>query len=435
MQRWTLEKINKWIFLVALFSLLIRTESFSTTHLLNPFEILFIISSILFVVDIVFQRKIRVFVQSIKKPVWIALIVLFSSVAVGSILGGVVSHIPFSQNMLMEFGTFMIAVATFCQLAYYTASDPAFGVRALYALLSPAVFIIFVLVPHLAYSTHLITPGNVALQGFTLNTNIFSKTLLIPALFFMSYALGEVKSVWIKFSWAVLAALTITLQLWSIERGGMLALAVGIAFVWAWYTFSQFNWKKLLRNTILILLIVCAGFLMAPLSVKKIALNRILNFEKNQLPAEILDQESVGGIFLKSVTNPTPAPTVLGVQAPDSRLAIWPYYLRYIIRHPLGIGPNTHVAAHIQYQNRTFINSGPHNSYLELLLWGGIGALGSVVYLLWYSVRNLFRKGKELTPYVVALGGILVALSVAILFNDSIQSYWLWSILALAICI
>lgn len=404
----TLEQVNKNLLLVALLSLLFRVGNFAIGYIPKTFEVIFALIVLLTAVDLLKNNKIKEFFFSIPRNIRIAVFCLVSSILIGWVFATAYLKIPLSFNMLLEFGTFIISLGIFILIIFYTRNDKTYIKKYFYALLAPVVYIFFMIFPEVAYHFNFALGNHFV--GFTSNPNIVSKILLIPAMFFIVSSLFEIKNKWFQLGYVALSSFLVFLLFWTSSRGAILSLILGTIFIWLIFSLNNFNWKKLLKSGIIVFLILFIGFILTPSSVKNVILNRISNTE----------------ISIVASINSTS----------ESRLQIWSFYLKYVSTNPLGIGPNTHMNFNLMDNNGNYLNLGPHNTYLQIWLWGGLLGLLSFIYILISAFKNLFFKLKSnFDPITVALTAVLFTLLLSIMFDDSLSFYWLWVILALSFLI
>lgn len=435
----SLEKISKHILLLGLALLLFRNSSFVLTLIPKPFEVCFIIVTLLTLIDLIKNRKFAEFFLSIPKNIRIASIVMLASIAVGWVMAVFFRHIPSTANMLYELVAFLVAAFTGVLILYYSRNDPSYIRKCLYALAVPAVYSIFVFFPQVARFFGLAAGG---FNGFTDNVNIVSKQLLIPLMLFVTLALLESKSTLRRIGYSILSILLVALVFWAVQRAAVLGFVIGAATIWCVLVWSERSWKKMIFNGCILLAIFGLGFLAVPSEAKKVALNRIVHFDGNQISIDDLEGLTVveivqSIIHQKSESVPVTVATLTDEKkSPEPRFQIWAHYVRIVLANPLGLGPNTHITASIPFAQGNFTNPGPHNTYLEMWLWGGIAGILSFMYILVYTFRSLIRslrdKSASMTTALAILGS-LVALSVTIFFNDNMGLIWFWAMLALAL--
>ncbi len=420
----TLEEINKNLMLIATVSLVFRGSSFTNSYIPNPFEIIFSIILILTFIDFIKNKKIKEFFISIPKNIIIVILLLVFSVLFGWAVSIFIKNIEFNYNMILEFGTFIISILTFLLILFYTRNDKTYIKKYFYALLVPVIYVFFIIFPSLAIYFKLAHDG--LFLGFSNNVNIISKILLIPSIFFITKALFEFNNKYLKLIYIILSSFLFTLLLWSNQRGAVLGLFIGVIFVYI--VFSYLDFKKMISGFLIIISIFIVGFLFTPSYSNQFVLGRILNTVK------------IGFVDIKNILNINNEPLEESsrlisnqYRSSETRLKIWPYYFKYSLLNPFGIGPNTHMNTDIIYDGHVNKNLGPHNTYLQFLLWGGILGLFSFLYIIYNILFKELNKGifKKRDPILVSLIGITLAFLISMIFNDSISMYCFWVILAL----
>ena len=276
--------------------------------------------------------------------------------------------------------------------------------------------------------------NNGTFLGLTLNPNIVSKILLIPALFFTVHSLFKFQNRWIKIGHIAISCAMVALLFWVSSRGGLVALVLSLIFIWLIFSFNNFDWKKLFYSGILILIIFLIGFALTPQSGKQRVVLRALypsgSDHSNYLTVQ---DKSANAVFVKFVNDKSNNPIFIYPER-ETRFQIWPFYLKYILSNPLGIGPNTHLSFDLKDNTGEYINSGPHNTFLQIWLWGGLLGILSFMYIFISAFKNLFIKLKsDFNPFALALLGALFAVSISVMFDDSLSFFWFFIILALAL--
>lgn len=428
----TLEQVNKNLILLALITLIYRVGNFYNTFIPKPFEIILVFIIFLTFFDLLINKKFKRFFFSIDKKIWIALSCLVASVFIGWSIAVFFKHVPINLNVILEFGNFVISLIIFLLILFYTKNDKIFAQKYLYALLLPAVYIIFILFTEGASYFNL--ENNGTFLGLTLNPNIISKILLIPAVFFITHSLFKFQNKWLRIGCIVISCATVALLFWVASRGGLVSLVVSMIFVWLVFSIHNFNWKKLFYSGGLLLLIFLIGFLITPQTGKQRVFLRVLypsgssyysymaviNKPVEDIVNNFIEDKNDNHVFI--------------YPAGENRFKIWPFYLSYVIRHPLGIGPNTHFSFYLTDNNGEYINSGPHNTFLQIWFWGGLLGMLSFSYIVLNAFKNLAIKLKsDFNPRTLALMCILFAVSVSIMFDDSLSFFWFFIILALAL--
>ena len=427
----TFEDVNKNLILLALLALIYRLGNFYNTFIPKPFEIIVLLIVLLVIVDIFKNNKIKEFFFSIPRDIKIAFICLVFSVLLGwgvSILKG----IPYTFNALLEFGAFIFSLSIFLLILIYTRNDKNYVKIYFYALLLPAVYGIFVFFPKAVYYLSLGNAGT--FLGLTMNPNIISKILLIPAFFFITYSLFKSENKWLRVRYIAVSFSLVSLLFWTASRGGLISLLFASIFIWLVFSFNNFNWKKLFYSGLLIFVILAVGFALTPNTGKQRVFLRILYPAGSDASSYLaIKDKSVGYVVDKFINDRADSPVFINPER-ETRFQIWPFYFRQVWINPLGIGPNTHFSFNLRDYNGEYINSGPHNTLLQIWLWGGLLGILSFLYIFISAFKNLFIKLKsDFNPFTLALLGALFAVSISIMFDDSLGFFWFFIILALAL--
>ncbi len=416
----SLEKINKNVLYIALILLIFRQGSFSSSSIPNPFEIFFVLIVLLSAVYVTKDHKFKDLLFSVPRKLLIAGLLLLFSVLLGWSISIFLKHIPFDFNMILEFGAFVISLGTFLLVFLYAKNDPLYAKKYFYALLVPVVYILVILFPSLGNHLHLVSDQN--FLGFTTNRNIIYKILLIPVIFFITRSLFESKNIWLKVLYILISAALTDLLFWSGERGALVCVVLGATLVLLIFSFKNFSWKKSFLGGFIVVMILVFGFAIPPYLGKDMMLNRILPQESTGTK---VNSSNNSDLSIINVASP------VSHQVMENRSQFWPVYLKTAIKNPLGFGPLTHMS--VYYAPGKYLNFGPHNTYIEIWIWGGLLGLGSFLYIIWSAFKNLqTRLRLNFNSDTVALIGILFAMTISILVNDNIQLFCFWVILALS---
>lgn len=418
----TFEKVNKFVFLLALIALVYRKGNFSATHIPKPFELVFIILLVLTVIYIIFQKRIKYFFTSIPKDIlWVTGVLVFS-VLLGWIVGAPLAGIPTDLLTVLEFGTFGIGIAAFLMVLFYTKNDEKYAKWYLYALLLPNFYLVYYLCSR-GLSPYFGIPND-GFFDFTLNPNVLSKILLIPTMFFMSKSLYDFRNKnWLGMVWSILiSAIFAAFCFWTISRAATLSLVLGSVFVWLVFSFIKFHWKNLFGGAVVVAIILALGFFLVP-GVSQDAVQTKISHTVDTVTKLDVDKTAL--------VAPTPEKPVYFY---EPRLIVWSFFPKYAWEHPLGVGPATHADFGVYDGEGKHIIIGPDNTYLQIWTWGGILGILSFLYLIFSAFKSLVLRLKQgFDRDTFALLGILFALSIAIFFDGSLALYWFFIILALAI--
>ncbi len=423
------EKINKGLLLLGLVALLYREGNFAGTFIPKPFEIIFVILCVSTALFMLKGSKMKDFFASIPRKILIAVCVMLGSVFLGWISASLSGMKP-NFNMILELGTFLIGIGIFLLILFYAQGNKAYARYCLYAMLVPAIYAFFIF---LYPGTYLGINLKIHFLGFTINPNTISKILLIPAMFFVSYSLFEHRNKWIKALYIFLSASMVSLIFWTGSRGSLVSLIIGMGFILVVYIFHEFTWKKIFFGSGVILAILILGQGMLPIDRQEAFVHRVvLTFIHQPNIVSTLREYTTGVVIYQNKEEELEG--TIDIKLVEPRLIAWPFYLKYVLLHPLGIGPDTHKDFGLVDKKGNPINSGPHNTYLEIWLWGGILGILSFIYLLYCAFKNLTERIKSSFSLTnIALLAILFALSVSIFFDDSLSFYWFFIILAFAL--
>ena len=427
----SLEEINKNLVLVALLALIYRMGNFYNTFIPKPFEIIVLLIVLLAFVDVLKNNKLKEFFFAIPGDIRIAFICLIFSVLIGwgvSLLKG----IPTTFNTVLEFGTFMFSLSIFLLILIYTRNDKNYIKIYFYALLLPAVYAVFVFFPKVAFYLGLGNDGT--FLGLTMNPNIISKILLIPAFFFITYSLFKSENKWLKAGYIAVSISLVSLLFWVASRGGLISLLLASIFVWLVFSLHNFTWKKLFYSGLLIFVILAAGFALTPETGKhRVILRTLYPSGSDNLSYVLTKNKPASEVIAKFFNDKADGP-VLVYFGRETRFQIWPFYLKQVLMSPLGIGPNTHFSFNLIDYAGEYINSGPHNTFLQIWQWGGLLGMLSFLYIFISAIKNLAVKLKaDFNPEALAMLGALFAVSVSMMFDDSLSFFWFFIILALAL--
>lgn len=421
-----LEQINKFLLQLALALLVFRNGSFGASGIPKLFESCMIVLVLLTAAHLVLNRKVGEFFAAIPRKIWGALGIFYGTTILGWILAVTIFQIPSTTNMVYEIGMFSVAVVTFLLILFYSRNDREYVYQCFYSLLIPGLFVIFAFLPGVAYRFGL--ARDAAFNGFADNVEIVCKLLLIPAMYFIVQSISKGKHWWYRALYIVIAIAMTTLVIWTTQRAALLALIVASGVVWL--LTIQKQWKRAVLNAVILVVIAVLGFLLVPQIGKKASVNRVLNTDAKQSNYEQIKEKTVVELIEESAVV---SDTKVDVADTEPRVRIWGYYINKTIEAPFGLGPNTHMEATISHPRRTFVNPGPHNTYLQAWLWGGVLGLLSIVYILIVACKRLYERFRETqSSDILAVLGALVAFSIAIFFNDNLPSYWWWALLAIS---
>jgi hypothetical protein len=426
------EKANQMILFITLVLLAFRKGDLAATSVPKPFEMMFVVLILSTILELFLNKKIKYFIGVISKKIWIALICLIGSVIIGWSMSIFIIKAPFHFEMVMEFARLSIAVILFVLILYY-ANNKFLRNLYLYALLFSVINIIFLVIPN----SNFIVAGRFV--GFTNNMNTLSKILIVPTMFFTTISIFERKNSYWKYITILISACLFALMCWAGSRGGLAGLFGGLVCLLAVMMVKKLSMKEIARAIMIIVFIILLGFALTPYSGKQVVTDRILNADTQQTNYNAgLKTRSLFTIIRESTTF---APKVVtqtkeqNVSGPsESRLGIWKYYLKEAFKNPLGEGPAFNLNQKVfNSAVDEYVAADAHSTYLEVLMWGGIIAFCSFLYLIYLGGQKIkdFLIISEIDQVNIAMAAILTALLIAMTFDSDLKFFWFWAVLAL----
>ncbi len=419
----TFRGVNKMVLLATIAALATNIEkgSFTRTHMPSPFQWLLVASIVLTAIYVLKNRKIKDFFDSLPKKIWFAIGGFYLVTLIGWAIAIFSLGIPTMLHTVLDFGTFTMGVVLLVLVAFYTKDDKRYANWCLYASLIPNIYLV----------RYFLTHGMVGYWGVTndfsldklLDPNILSKTLLVPAIFFICMALFA----WKNKKWgmiivhgALAAAFSMSI-FWTVSRGGIVSLLLGAVVTWIVFSLRAFTLKKAVAGGIIVAAILSVGYMINPRGTHEaIALKA-----SNTLTLPPTSEGKVSNVTVEEIRM---------LPQTELRLLIWYFYPRYILQHPFGVGPNAAQDFNFQDRNGTHIYVGPDSTYLVVALWGGFLGLAIYLYIMWSAFAALWKRWKKAADgTTLALLGILFTLLLVLFFDGNMSLYWLYIVLGLAL--
>lgn len=127
----------------------------------------------------------------------------------------------------------------------------------------------------------------------------------------------------------------------------------------------------------------------------------------------------------------------------DSRLPIWNYFLGIALDNPLGIGFNYEQKFLYPAQEIWRDDYAPHNVFLVAWMWGGIGALLSLLIFSWFCVKHVTIQFRHIRAEMLSIEQVyyigaaiafvtlwFTSVFIGVIFSDFIQAILFGMILA-----
>ncbi len=333
---------------------------------------------------------------------WMILLILFF--LIGQSIGYFGFDIVPNLAVALNYARVVFNFALFFLIAHLILEKPKFLTYVSLAILvAPVVLLV-------AYTKFGNTPDFSILEGgrltgFLENPILLCMWLAVVFLVGMGFFL-QAKKGWLKIiilGWLCVIAAFI---LWSASRAGWLALAFGL---FAWALIYLFHMKNLVKLKFLLagtLFAFGVGYALLP------------NTHANKLQPWVA--ERVTAFVSSPLEN-------------QYRISLWQNALPVAIKNILGLGLLNSTGLQPKYvfmaEGRYDITDTPSNTFLEIMFYGGIGALLAFLLLLFEmrkSARGVFSRMPEISDLEIAwlLGTPLVL--VVIFFNDGFLLRLVW---------
>jgi O-antigen ligase len=433
-----LKNINKILVLITIVSIMFSLQkgSFTRNFIPNAFQISLVLSLIFTAFYVLKNNKIKDFFMSVPKKILLAIGIFYSTILLGWGVALVFLDIPTTLHTILDFGTFTMGMALFFLVSFYAKDDKRYAGWCLFALFIPNAHLLYFFITH-GFVGYWGVPTDGSLD-YVLDPNILSKTLLVPALFFISMSLYSLKDKnWrMIIGYMVGASVFSLLVFWTVSRGASLSLLVGSIFIWFVFSFKDFTWKKFISGGVVLVIILSTGHALLRNNTKQAIYTKAsYTVILPDTVQETLTPANENISFLSKVKN-VPNITKEDIKADsriDLRFLIWYFYPQYIIEHPLGIGPNASWDFGFTDKNGSHIYVGPDSTYLVVGLWGGILGIISYLYIIGSAVIDLFKKWRTSSDAMsLVLLGILFTLSAALFFDGMLSLYAYYIVLALS---
>jgi len=393
--------------------------------------------------------------------VMLPLLVLFASVVVATLFGHWRYNLSMSRGGIILLGRLAVCIVLFLATYHVSRADRLFGRRVSLALLSPVVLIPAMLVPTL--SARMWVQGR--FQGLTVNPNTADLGFCIAFALAFTLALFDLRAGRRVRALcpALVAAAMLMLIIWTQSRAYIVGAFASVV-VGAILTASGVHLRRTRTVAVaamVFLLIVIASLLLAPHPLVSSYLAR-LSWGTLAPPSSDTQAQGRSGPpagrqalawsnWLMRGGRPTFIHDHVGalddlervrngglrrlLENPHVQAAI--LYAQLLPSNPLGLGVNYEEKFFVYFP---WINGLHHgtNSILDIPIYGGVGAVLSVGYLMLLVARKSRDRSKhgadDALPYAngaaAALAGLWVA---ATLLGSPIFDYQFWVVTAIAL--
>ena len=369
-------------------------------------------SLVIFIVAIL-RRKI--FSQQEKKLcvffiIWLAVNVL------GTLINfAIFKHLTWTP-LMKEYGRMVACFLIFIEIATVSRYSNKFLKLVLYCLTLPSIIlpIIYLIPQNTMHYLEYINGTKIRFEGLFENPNAYAQFMIIPIILLLFFILRSIidnkKNLIVKLISFFLLCLSVGTILWSGSRSGIIGL-VSSFIIFIFFLTRSNGIKMGFISLMIILFSFPIGYIILP--------NPTVAHE--QVISRVTEIKTVGGDGITKETR-----LFTGAQ---NRSSIWRESLFYIIRNPLGYGPESYTNINIVDNKST--HQGSHNIIFQLILDGGIFLLLyasiAIFKILYPNIINKEKTFKEKHILIAILLGIIVSS----LFSDYLFVRWLWVILAL----
>lgn len=401
------DKLAKVLLIISIASLFIRKGDFFIYLIPKPFEIFLFLSVVFTIIDIFTERiYLQTIINTIGKSIARILIILVISAIVGLGITIFVKGIPLNLEMLLDFLRMIISLTVFVLTIFYIRKDDKFIKKLYFALLSPLIYGIIFLLPKSLFTSLNLVPQDNRFIGLTNNPSVTAKLLMTPFMFlYTMMALSKKSLEWVLYiiGLSILAGTIF----WTGSRQVLIAIPSGIIFILFIIRIKKKS-ASITTLGIMILFTIIIGINLIP--EREELVSSPINIIENNL-------KKIQLIQLKQ----------------ESRLTIYSFFIKQILKNPLGAGPAyySHTFPIIDDSEEKY---NAHNIFLGAAMNGGWIGLTTFIYLIWLAFKNLKKSILNNGNYInIGIAGALVAILTASMFDDTIRLYWLWTLLAMAI--
>jgi hypothetical protein len=389
-----------------------------------------------------------------KRRLILPLFVLLGSLLVATLVGYLRYDLTMSRDGLILLVRLVVCTALFVAIYHFSRIDVTFGQRVSLAFLSPIVLFPAMSVPALSGR---MWEADARFQGFTVNPNTAALAFCISLALAYVLAIYEMnaKRPLRACFFAIVAVGMLALILWTQSRA-YFAGAFGSLLLGTILAASKFKLLKpgiVASATLAVLLVVAATLLLAPRSLINSYVSRISGHfgQRTSTPLPSGRQALAQSNWVLIRGQPSFAPGRYGTLDDLERLPSGG--VRRLMENPhvqaavlyLQLLPTNYLGLGVNYDEKFFLyfpwidkkHQGP-NSILDIPVYGGVGAVLTVGYLMLLVARKaqdrLHQAPDETLPYAMgaaaAFGGLWIA---AILLGSPIFDYQFWIVTAIAL--
>jgi len=373
------------VFSLSVFSLIWRSGNFLADGFPKPFEILFAISFLLFILVVIFSSNRREIIIKLKQAtgaylILFLLLILFAIVGFWFSVQSFPSWADYSSEVYLEFSRIILSFLIFLLSTYLAI----FYRKSIYWIIGAIALSPVVLFSAFIPRWQSFFVENSRLIGARNDPNYLASFLAIGLIVAGAYFLyTKSNHRWFSFIYIIFMS---PFFLWAHSRGAFLSLGVALIVLSFIYFFQNHAFRRI-------------------------------------IPIGILGMVFILSITLSSFVLPSAASRdITGDGFNYSRGSLWVDGVSMIAVSPLGFGPAYHNWNPVGNIGR------PHNTFLEVALTSGFGGLfawGSILYMLFFSLSKIIKR-KDFIGTALTISFIYLLLNG--LFLDMLTLRWFWLI-------
>lgn len=405
-------------------------------YTLQPFEIITAAAALFTVTHFIIKKEL----PDRKITFWSALFSILILLLAGGFLR---SASIYEMNASIIIATlkdfyFLAAGMLIFLLAMHYGNDVTFRKNMVLSFLTPLLFSPLLFFPALWAEKEFFTTDIYFLAGLHQNPIIFAAFTLIAIICLTVFLINEGSAVK-KFIYWLSIVILLSLLLWTASRGALLAMAAAAVFIIS-FKACGYDKKRAIRFIVaagaIFLITASISFALLHQETRIAVLYRFFPqiADYDYLGPAVMRQIKLGEAIKKIAADPIPA---LPAQ---NRLHIWPQALRLFLKQPLGLGPeywrasglisqNVPVSADVELLEEKTTTA--HNSFLEIALSGGVGALIIFSFLIFTLVRKITLSLQKDDEWLI-LSSAFLGLFIITFLNGVMQNFpWFWIIAGL----
>lgn len=461
-----LVRASKFFLILGAVSLIFRKGQFLESFLPKPFEVFLLFALITTLLYFLLSKnwsKLKI----IPKEIYLLPLVFILSAGLATLVSYFKYGVSFNTEGILNVGRILVIVIAFLLISFYLREDKLFYKRLCLALLAPLIFIPFLILPELTYQFSIVGDDG-RLYGFDEFPSLMAASSIVAlailfALFFENYyssgadilskarysSRADISSKarykihqFLPIVYFFLTAAVAALIFWTQSRGawlGMIGVLLIIPILTGFSFFKKNIIKHLLISSFLIVLILIIGFLILPSSAKTVVILRIFPqythqyiSKLHQPDARLFSQQDLSDLITEITKKPSFQAIGEGITYSQPRFTLWTAYSKLIPKNPLGLGINYFPDLAVKINDNS--PRGPYNTILEFWVWGGIGALIAIFFLIWKIILNIKIKLKTRPDFwTIGVVAALFGLSIFAFFDNMSIHKIIWILLAMAL--